>query len=208
MKENIQWIFFDIGSTLADESKAYQKRIEEAVAGSDITYQQFYDTMIEYYCENLRADLEPFKYFGLAKPAWHSEYEKLYPETKACLKRLKLKFKIGIIANQIIGLKERLKRFGISEYVDLVISSAEEGVAKPDLRIFEIAAERAGCAFQNAVMVGDRLDNDIAPANMLGMKTIWIKQGFCKYSSVRNELERPDYTVNDLNEVCDLLLGK
>ena len=35
----------------------------------------------------------------------------------------------------------------------------------------------AGCQAENAVMIGDRLDNDIAPAKKLGMKTVWIRQG-------------------------------
>lgn len=36
----------------------------------------------------------------------------------------------------------------------------------------------AKCKPENAVMIGDRIDNDIVPAKQLGMKTIWIKQGF------------------------------
>ncbi|MDE5966300.1 MAG: HAD hydrolase-like protein [Lachnospiraceae bacterium] len=31
-------------------------------------------------------------------------------------------------------------------------------------RIFELALERASCSPENAVMIGDRLDNDIIPA--------------------------------------------
>ena len=49
--------------------------------------------------------------------------------------------------------------FGILKYFNLVVASAEEGVAKPDKRIFEIALERAGCAPEEAFMIGDRIDN-------------------------------------------------
>ena len=49
-------IFFDVGSTLVDESKAYQHRIEYAIAGADITYQQFYNTMRNYYQQNQKGD--------------------------------------------------------------------------------------------------------------------------------------------------------
>ncbi|MBR4040277.1 MAG: HAD-IA family hydrolase, partial [Clostridia bacterium] len=59
------------------------------------------------------------------------------------------------------------------KYIDIVVASAEEGVAKPDKRIFEIALERADCKRSEAAMIGDRLDNDIVPANELGMYTIW-----------------------------------
>ena len=36
--KNIKWLFFDIGSTLIDESIAYRKRIETTVANTDISY--------------------------------------------------------------------------------------------------------------------------------------------------------------------------
>lgn len=65
-----------------------------------------------------------------------------------------------------------------NKYINLTISSAEAGIAKPDLTIFRLALERAGCAAENSVMIGDRLDNDIIPAKPLGMHTIWVRQGF------------------------------
>ncbi|RKJ18050.1 HAD family hydrolase [bacterium D16-50] len=69
--------------------------------------------------------------------------------------------KAGIIANQSLGSEERLKKFGIWKYIDILVASAEEGIAKPDKRIFETALTRAGCKPEEAAMVGDRLDNDI-----------------------------------------------
>ena len=70
----------------------------------------------------------------------------------------------------------RIRSAAYSASERIVIASAEEGVSKPDRRIFEIALERSGCKPENAVMIGDRIDNDIVPAKQLGMKTIWIKQ--------------------------------
>ena len=40
-------------------------------------------------------------------------------------------------------------------------------------------------------MVGDRLDNDIVPANKIGMKTVWIKQGFGGLAMPESDDERP-----------------
>ncbi|MGM9977529.1 MAG: HAD family hydrolase [Clostridium sp.] len=205
MINNIEWIFFDIGSTLIDESKAYEHRIKDAILGSQITYDRFYNTMIRFYKQNKKGDLEAIKLYNLKLPAWHSEDEILYPRTIDCLKLLNQKYKIGIIANQPFGTKSRLKTFGILQYIDLIISSAEEGVAKPDLKIFEMALKRSGCKAENTIMIGDRLDNDIKPAKSIGMKTIWIKQGFSKFYTIKTEKEVPDYIVNDLNELYDLL---
>ena len=68
-----------------------------------------------------------------------------------------------------------------------------------------MALERAGCKPEEAVMIGDRVDNDIIPAKALGMRTVWIKQGFGKYWVMKDKSERPDYMVNSLMEICNLI---
>ena len=86
------------------------------------------------------------------------------------------------------------------------VKIAEEGVSKPDRRIFDIALSRAGCKPENAVMIGDRLDNDIAPAKKLGMKTVRVKQGYAKYWTVRSQEEQADIEVEALAEVAGLFM--
>lgn len=207
--DNVKWIFFDIGSTLVDESKCYEKRYAEAVENTDITYEEFKNKVIAFSKQNLKGDHEAVKHYHLTLPKWHKELEFLYPEANPVLEKLKEKnFKLGIIANQSPGTEERLKSWNISKYFDVIAASAEEGVAKPDLRIFEIALEKADCKPQNAVMVGDRLDNDIVPANKIGMKTIWIRQGFAEYSTPKNEYEKADFAVDNLNEILDILVNQ
>ncbi len=197
----IRWIFFDMGSTLIDESLAMEHRIREVIEGTDITYEQFTEKKVFFAKQNKPADLETIRFFGLTKTPWHKEDERLYPDAEECLSRLHRHYKIGIIANQSYGSKERLRRFGILEYIDLIVASAEEGVAKPDRRIFERALERAGCRPEEAVMVGDRLDNDIVPANGIGMFTVWIRQGNWKDACPREESEQPDRVVDSLREL-------
>ena len=74
-----------------------------------------------------------------------------------------------------------------------------------DEKIFKIALQRATCKSGNAIMIGDRIENDIIPAKKLGFHTIWIKQGFGQYWNITNEEETPDYTVCSLSELCDIL---
>lgn len=93
-------------------------------------------------------------------------------------------------------------------YFDVVTASAEAGYEKPDLRIFKLALEQASCNPQNAIMVGDRLENDIVPARQLGMKTIWVRQGFAKYQSVEKECEKPDYIIENIGEIVKVLMGR
>ena len=97
-----------------------------------------------------------------------------------------------------------MEKIGLLKYIDMVVASAEEGVAKPDLRLFQIALDRADCKADEAVMVGDRIDNDILPANKLGMITVWIKQGLGGMCEPTCETEIPDYTISDLSEMIKL----
>ena len=62
-----------------------------------------------------------------------------------------------------------------------------------------------GTARENAVMIGDRIDNDIEPANKLGMKTIWVKQGFSVYQIPMNDFQQADYVVDRLQNILEVL---
>lgn len=205
MFDNIKWLFLDVGSTIVDEHVAYEHRIKDIADRANVPYNNVYETAIGFYRQNKKGDLEAAKLFGVELPKWHKEDEILYSDTAECLKFLSSKYKIGIIANQSLGTKERLEQHGILRFIDLVVASAEEGVAKPDKRIFEIALERSNCHPNDAIMIGDRIDNDIVPANLLGMHTIWIRQGFGQYWNITQEIEKADYTVNSLSEICRIL---
>ncbi len=74
------------------------------------------------------------------------------------------KYNPGIIANQEHGTEERLIGYGSRQFFDIIISSGEEDVYKPDQKIFEITLNKAECSPREACMIGDRLDNDIVPA--------------------------------------------
>jgi HAD superfamily hydrolase (TIGR01662 family) len=200
----IKWIFFDIGSTLVDESAVYENRIEEITQSNNIDKNEFVAKVIQRAQTSPKPVVSAAEDYGVNVPAWRHDLEVLYPDSKEVLQRLSQKYKIGIIANQDFGTEQRLTDFNVHQYIDLVIASAEEGVAKPDLRIFQIALARADCKPEEAIMVGDRIDNDIIPANKIGMTTVWIKQGFGSYAEPKTVEEQPDYIVNNLAEIAEV----
>lgn len=205
-RDETNWLFFDVGSTLVDESKVYEGRMREVAKSAGVSYEYVYETALTFYKENKNGDLETMKLLGVEKPKWRHSDEMLYNGARECVKEPGKKYKIGIIANQSKGTAERLENFGILTYIDLVIASAEEGVSKPDKRIFEIALERAGRRTENAVMIGDRIDNDIISAKQIGMKTIWVKQGFGRFWNITGENEKADYEVLNLSDILKLPL--
>lgn len=200
--KNIKWIFFDIGSTLVDESECYEMRYRETTENTAVPYQAFRDKVMEFAAVSDNPYQVAIGHFGLPKTRWHSELEKPYPDTEVVLQELSKKYTLGIIANQSVGCKDRLERWGIAQYFDLVIASAEEGVEKPNPDIFRRALERADCLPNKALMVGDRMDNDIVPAKQIGMKTVWVKQAFASYQPVSNI---PNATIDSLIGVLHIV---
>lgn len=200
-----KWLFFDIGSTLVDESKCIQNRCQIITSENNIDPQEFYDKVLEFAKNDAHAVKCAAKYYGVEIPKWNTALEHLYPNVDSVLKALSNKYKLGIIANQCLGAKDRLDNWGIGKYFDVIALSAEEGCAKPDLKIFEIALERADCKPDEAVMIGDRLDNDIVPAKQIGMKTIWIKQGFAVDQKAKSAMETPDCEIIYLTELLKIL---
>lgn len=203
---NLKWLFFDIGSTLVDETECYNQRIIDAITGTDISFERFNEKRIEFAKQNLKSDIETIRFFRLKKTPWHGELEKPYPEAERLLSILSVKgYKIGVIANQSAGTEKRLENWGLLKYIDIVLSSEEEGISKPDPEIFMRALKRSGCMPCEAAMIGDRLDNDIYPAKKLGMKTIWVKQGIAAYQNPQCEAYVADYSVNSIIEIADIL---
>ena len=202
----MQWVFFDLGSTLIDETAADARRIREMIAGTDVTEQAYREKRLEMIRNGRNGDLSAMEFFALTKTPWHSEDEVPFPDAVSTLAELKRRaYRIGVIANQNVGTEQRLKNWNLLQYFDVIAASAELGMAKPDPAIFEWALKQACCKAQNAVMVGDRMDNDIAPANRLGMHTVRLKRGLGAYHEPQSDEEKPEFIISTLAELLDIL---
>lgn len=202
----IKWIFFDVGSTLVDETEAYDHRVREMIAGTNITFKEFDDVRIALARQGLDGNSAAIKHFGLTKTPWHSEDEVPYSDAQSTLAALVDKgYKLGIIANQKLGTEERLESWGLRQYFEVIAASAEIGYAKPDKEIFEKALDLAKCTAVESVMVGDRLDNDINPAKAIGMKTVWVKNGLAQYQGAELGEGVADYRIGSLSELLRIL---
>ncbi|HXY35957.1 MAG TPA: HAD family hydrolase [Planctomycetaceae bacterium] len=99
---------------------------------------------------------------------------------RAVLDQLRRHWRLGIIANQPPECRNSLARRGLLDYFDVVAISDERHLHKPDLGLFEWALGQAGCDPARTVMIGDRRDNDIDPANRSSMRTILYRWPDCR----------------------------
>lgn len=203
-------LFFDVGYTLVDEGAVWQKRCEEQAETEEakrlglsaaVIYQEI-EKASRARLPQYRTVIEKFQFKTVAP--YRHELEKLYEDAPNVLKTLSNKYELGVIANQTDGLSERLESFGILQYFTHVISSWDVQVMKPDTRIYDYALKTSKCLPYEAVMIGDRLDNDIAPAKAAGMKTVWIKQGFGRLQTPLSEKDTPDYVIYSLLELLKI----
>lgn len=199
----ILWLFFDVGTTLVDETAAYDRRAREMLAGTGISFAAFDERRRAFARQGKDGNAEAIRFFGLAKTPWPGEEERLYPDVSGTLQRLRAQgYRLGIIANQAPGLSERLKAWGLEDLFDVVVSSAEAGVSKPDRAIFARALALAKCRPEQAVMIGDRPDNDLIPARELGMGTVWVRRGLAALMPA--DCPAADCAVPDLAAVAAL----
>ena len=199
------WIFFDVGSTLIDETEAYDVRNREMLRTADVSPEAFEVRRREFAAGGEDGNASAVRYFGLTRTPWPAELEKPYGDAVPVLEYLQQKkYSLGIIANQSPGLEARLKRWGLRDYFTVVVSSAEAGLEKPDPAIFQLALKEAQCLPEQAVMVGDRLCNDILPAHELGMQTIWVRRGLSQYQNRDAGTGIADVITEDLSEFVTL----
>lgn len=80
-----------------------------------------------------------------------------------------------VVTNGATAQQERkLRLTGLDQQVAGWVVSEEAGVRKPDRRIFQLAAQRAGMSLAGAWMIGDSAAADIAGAHEAGLPSIWL----------------------------------
>jgi putative hydrolase of the HAD superfamily len=114
------------------------------------------------------------------------DYERRYPDfthcptaTREALADLRARgWQIGVVTNGLTTIQTRvLDQAGLFPYLDTYCVSETEKIRKPDPRIFQRAAERAGTDLQHAWMIGDNPTADITGGRNAGLRTIWIHRG-------------------------------
>jgi len=110
-------------------------------------------------------------------------------------------YKIGILGQYGKDFRQYLEEVNLYKYFTFTEIQDDYKITKPDPRYFEAVLKKCKCKPEESIMVGDRIDKDIIPAKMVGMKTIRIKTGIHKNQEPRIPEEIPDLTVNKIEEI-------
>ena len=126
---------------------------------------------------------------------------RLYPGAALALEQLAEEFTLALAGNAPASITDVLDDLGVLRWFRHRDVSGTIGIKKPDDRFFQTILDKAGFTSSEAIMIGDRLDNDVIPAKKLGMQTIWFRQG--RYATLEPRVpdEIPDVTINDLEDL-------
>lgn len=168
-----------------DRSDAF---IEEAVAymmtrinRKSMVHEDAFRALLERYPSDkpyVRADCVAYYY------AHVRDFAVPFPETLEIIRKLKARgIKMAIVTNITPELlehqKKKVKALGIAPMFDAIIYSAEQGVHKPDRRIYDQTAAMLGVSNEDCLFVGDDPDSDVAGALSAGMEVVWLDRWNC-----------------------------
>jgi len=118
---------------------------------------------------------QAIKIIGFAR----AENAVVFPDSKAVLEKLsKRRIRLGVISNVSSHdvAVEILRKVGLLEYFDRVVTSAFVGIRKPDPGIFLYALMQFNLQPREAVIVGDSERHDVWGGMITGMKTVLVSK--------------------------------
>lgn len=113
-------------------------------------------------------------------------------DTLATLKTLRGRgMKLGIITNgPSVWQRRKIDAVGIAPLFDTIVISGNEGVEKPDPRIFELATQRCGVLAAESIFVGDHPEADVAGAKSAGLIPVWARKDYWEVPSDVARIDR------------------
>jgi len=120
--------------------------------------------------------------------------------SRAVLAALAPRFRLGVVSNFYGNLDRVLAEANLADITGAIADSGRLGIYKPDAAIFIAALNQLSVAADEAVMVGDSLDKDCAPARRLGMKTVWLRHRDA-HENREQPAGLPDFTIDSLAEL-------
>ncbi len=105
----------------------------------------------------------------------HNLWESVPEEVPEVLERLRgMGLKLAVVSNANGTVRYLLERVGLLPLVDLVLDSREEGVEKPDPRIFARALSQMGARAKTTIHVGDLYYADVLGARAAGIEPVLL----------------------------------
>ncbi|MCA9348779.1 HAD-IA family hydrolase [Candidatus Saccharibacteria bacterium] len=144
--ESISWRFNDQVCRGEMSVEQFNQELAKALGVSQIDWQHFYMSTVQ-----------PIE------------------EAQACFEWAKEHYQVGLLSNIFPGFIEDMQTRGILPKLDnvTVVDSSRVGVIKPEIKIYDIATNRAGVPPESILFIDDSRTNLIA-AERFGWRGLWF----------------------------------
>jgi len=164
----VEVVGFDVGETLIDETGMWTRAA--AVAG--VTPFTLMGVLGGLIARN-RHHTELWDTLGVEPAAATWSDDDWYPDALPCVERLRdAGYRVCAVGNTPRFVEEQIGR-----RLEVLGSSESWGVAKPDPAFFARLVQALDAAPEKIAYVGDRVDNDIAPALAAGLVGVHVRRG-------------------------------
>ncbi|WSA74025.1 HAD family hydrolase [Streptomyces sp. NBC_01800] len=212
----IETIVFDIGETLTRDDRYWRSWAEwldvprhtvSALVGAVVTQGRDNTDALRI----LRPDIDVGAEYRAREAAGRGEHldeTDLYPDVRPVLAGLrKLGVRVLVAGNQTEKAGILLRALDLP--ADLVVTSAEWGVAKPDLAFFQRVLQESGAAAHETVYVGDHPANDVFPAKAAGLRVAHIRRGPWGnwWGDDPDVVAAADWSINSLTDLTAIVHG-
>ncbi|KIH98014.1 haloacid dehalogenase [Streptomonospora alba] len=180
----IRAVAFDVGECLVDESTEYgtwadwlgvPRHTFSAMFGAIIARGLDYRETFQVFQPGFDLAEQRQKRAEAGQPETFGEAD-LYSDVRPSLAKLREQgLWVGIAGNQTVRAGGILRSLDLPN--DMIATSDDWGVSKPDVGFFRRLVQEAPCAADEILYVGDRLDNDVMPAAAVGLHTALIQRG-------------------------------
>lgn len=116
--------------------------------------------------------------------------------------------RLGMISNASddANVQRLVDQAELRPFFEIILSSAAEGIRKPNPLLFQRALQRLGALPEQALMVGDNLGADILGARSIGMKTAWItRRADTQANRSHEDTIQADYVITTLAQLLTIL---
>ena len=214
----IRALIFDLDQTLVDRDSTFlnfvtkqyerfesqlstidQRRYIDYLVDNENNGYRSKDALYPLLCKELNLEVDPQE---LLEDFWqfYGDDPILFPGVPETLSQLEPNYSLGIITNgRSHGQRRKIENSGIAGHFRSIKVSEEEGIKKPDIRIFRACVAELILQPNECLFIGDNPEVDIEGAKSAGLYAIWI----------RNDRFPPptdcDGSIDQVEELIELL---
>jgi len=182
---------------------AFAEAEREVESGPYLPYREVCAEVARLVAHRFAVALEPGEERALAESIarWPA-----FAETPGALRRLKQRFKVGVLSNiddDLFSLTE--PKLGVD--LDLLVTAQSVRSYKPGSAHFETALDRLGLSPREVLHVAESRYHDVAPAKSMGFRTVWVNRKGDRPSASGESDAQPDLTVGTLEALVSSIPG-